>query len=198
MSDFSSLKRFQPTSSTSHAKKTVNAPIRWTGDGTVVAFDQALANTGYVVAHFRPKVMKVIASGTLHTTSSGGRTSWTDTLYRARELIRPIRKILAEHEPRIIVHETPPIGNSRSMRRPDSSILSAMAIWVAAEDTPIRMIDARAAKRYLTGKAGATKKEVRTALENRLGDVFAEPHLRKNEHVYDALALLVTYTKDSK
>ena len=201
MSDFSALARFKPVNATNAAKSTETAPkaFKWTGNGKIVSFDQSLANTGYVVAEVAQKQISVIASGTIHTVNSGGRKSWTDTLYRARELIEPIRGVVAEHDPVLILHEMPPIGNSRSMHRPDSSILSALAIWVAVDPLPIRMVDARTVKRHLTGKAGATKKEVRTALESRLGGVLDDKHLRRNEHTFDALGILYTYiTKERK
>jgi len=199
VSDFSALNQFRPAAKVTESDETPPKSFRWTGNGVIVAFDQSLANSGYVVAEVAQKRLSVMASGTIHTVTTGGRKSWTDTLYRARELIEPMGAVLAEYQPVLIIHEMPPIGNSRSMRRPDSSILSSLALWVAAGETPIRMVDARAAKKYLTGKPGATKKEVRTALEKRLGDVFQAPDLRKNEHTYDALALLITFIhKESK
>jgi len=201
MPDFSILTRFQPINTTNVAKSTETAPkaFRWTGNGTIVAFDQSLANTGYVVAEVAQKRISVVASGTIQTVNSGGRKSWTDTLYRARELIEPIREVVTQHDPVLILHEMPPIGNSRNMRRPDSSILSAFAIWVAVDPLPIRMVDARSVKRHLTGKSGATKKEVRTALESRLGGILDDKHLRRNEHTFDALGILYTYiTKEHK
>ena len=201
MSDFSALGRFKPENTTVVAKSSEKAPkaFRWGGNGTIVAFDQSLANTGYIVAEVTKNQLSVVASGVIGTVNSGGRKSWTDTLYRARELIKPIRAVIAEYQPVMILHEMPPISNSRSMHRPDSSILSALAIWVAAGDLPIRMVDARTVKRHLTGRAGATKKEVRTALESRLGAVLDDKHLRKNEHTFDALGILYTYlTKEHK
>ena len=177
MPDFSLLTKFKPNATivpiAPFIKKKSSQEFRI---GTVVAFDQALANTGYVICEIADdKPFVVTEMGTLHTTTTDGRTAWDDNFYRTCELESAVSLLLDEKSPDLVLCEMPPVGQSGKMRRTESSIL---------------------VKKHLTDNPSASKTEVRQALEERFGDALDNSLFHKNEHTFDALGIAVTYLED--
>ena len=198
MPDFSLLTKFKPNATivpiAPFIKKKSSQEFRI---GTVVAFDQALANTGYVICEIADdKPFVVTEMGTLHTTTTDGRTAWDDNFYRTCELESAVSLLLDEKSPDLVLCEMPPVGQSGKMRRTESSILAASAIWSARWPLPVEMVAARKVKKHLTDNPSASKTEVRQALEERFGDALDNSLFHKNEHTFDALGIAVTYLED--
>lgn len=162
----------------------------------VIAFDQALAETGYVViqglhTHSPPRIE---TTGML--TATDDVKGHEKTLLRASTLYWEVKDLIAFHKPTmdnlrlIVVHETPPIANK--MSRPESSLLASLAIRVAAMESGCRVVmhqRQRAYKRF-TGSANADKKFMKEALTKLLeAREIALPKGPWNQHVVDALGI---------
>ena len=137
----------------------------------------------------RPIHPYLITAGTIVTETDMGHEG---NLKRACECYDAIKPLLVNAVRPLVVHETPPVGDG--MSRPESSLLAAVAIRIAAHEReiPVHMVAAQRAKRRLTGRANATKPEMKDALARFW------PHLPLkrpyNEHVRDTLALgIVAY-----
>ena len=149
--------------------------------GNVLAFDQALANTGWCL--MRPIYPYVIRTGVIRTdTDIGHEGNLSRTI-----LVHDAVKALIDTHLDLVVHETPPVGPG--MYRPESSLLAATAIRIAAHDhgVALTMAPAQRAKVRLTGDAQATKADIKAGIKKLW------PHLPIlgpwNEHVRDAIAL---------
>lgn len=165
-------------------------------EGTILTFDQSLANTGYVVLDYCLAVgISILEMDVIHTYTVNNNTSWTDTLQRGTQLAPHVSSLIIKYHPRLILHEMPPVAKGPFIHRSDSSIVTAEAIWVVADmaEIPVVMVSAQKAKKHLTGNAKASKQEVRAALEARYEEKLRMPGFRRNEHTFDALALAVTY-----
>ena len=158
----------------------------------MICFDQAMANTGWVVIETDPAMgMSILMMHTIHTTPRPDKLGWEDTLDRAAEVFSTVYKIMSEWQPSLVVHELPPIGNGPYMRRTDSSIVAATAVRCASSSwgIPVQMVSAQTAKKFFTGDRNAKKKLVQEALKERYGPLLKDPAFQLNEHTYDALAL---------
>jgi Holliday junction resolvasome RuvABC endonuclease subunit len=164
--------------------------------GILIAFDQSLANTGYVVIDCDPILgVSFLEMGCFHTVTIDQRKSWDDTFNRSVQLFDFLRILVGKYEPTLILHETPPVGESPYVRRADSSIVTATVIRTVAalNHTQVEMVGAQSVKAYLTGNRNAKKKEVREALEIRFDIQLKTPGLVLNEHTFDALGIAVTF-----
>lgn len=147
----------------------------------ILVFDQSLANTGYALIYGQ----QVAATGNITTeiVDKGDE----DNFRRGLVIYEAVRGLINHFQPTHILHENPPVGG-RTIR-PDSSLISAMAIRVAAHrtDIPIAMLHARTAKKRWTGNANAKKKPMKTAM------LSLHPWLNQikpmNEAIIDALAI---------
>ena len=200
-SNFDDLEEFRPSppdpkTDTVLPKIDLTVVPTWAGDGKIVAFDQALANTGFVI--FEIDIvdgLKIHAMDVIHTVSTGGRKSWEDNLYRSTEIFERVSLLLQDWRPALVLHETPPVGQSSKMHRTDSSVVAATAIQCACRlrKCPTGMVAAQKVKKHLTGDAQATKRQVREALELRFAVQLDNKSFRKNEHTFDSLGIGVTY-----
>lgn len=166
----------------------------WSGHG--FAFDQSLTNTGYVEFSYggiESDGLSIIDMKTLHTAAD--TSGWSSTLARAAEIFEKVCTVI-EKGADIVLCESPPVGNGPGLHRVESSIVTATAVWCAAQvyALPVDIVSANRVKKYLTGKPNAAKIEVRRVLEARLPEQLAQAHLHKNEHVFDALGIAVTWT----
>jgi Holliday junction resolvasome RuvABC endonuclease subunit len=167
--------------------------------GRVLAFDQSLSNTGYVVLDTRGKNLELgpplfLATGMLK--AKDDLKGHEKTLDRALDLFWEIQDVCREWRPDAVVFETPPAGGR--MSRPESSLLAAHTLRLAAViENPfvkvVMMSRQKAAKRW-TGNGNADKRVVRAALEEVL-KVHSIRHVDgpRNEHVYDALSIGLLY-----
>lgn len=157
---------------------------------TVLGVDQSLSNTGMVV----------VAIGTVpdllskHMLTSRSAVEGTESaLRRAVELhgeFRNFMKLMSSWEVDEIIHETPPTANR--MQRPESSLLAAMGLRLAAEEfgLPYLAVHSNTAKLHFTG-SGVAKKPV---MHERMWGIYPEIKAKKlNEHQADALALVIAH-----
>ncbi len=203
MTDFSKLTTFAPGAPPADDIETMvddamfglDGPA-FSTEGTVLSFDQSLANTGYVVLDYCLAVgVSILEMDVVHTYTVNNNTSWTDTFQRATQLAPHVSSLIIKYHPRIILHEMPPIGKGPFVHRSDSSIVTAVAIWLVADmgEIPVAMVAANKMKKHLTGNPKASKAEVRAALEARYDEKLRMPGFRRNEHTFDALGIAVTY-----
>lgn len=170
------------------------------GDTKILSFDQAIANTGYVVLEpDELEGVRITYMGLLQTTSMPGH-KWEDALQRGTQLFAAVVELLREHQPTLVLHETPPVAGGSGMYNTESSIVAASMIRAAAAllETPTDMISNNRVKAYLTGNRNAKKKEVRDALKKRFETQLKTPGFRLNEHTYDALGIAITYLEDGE
>lgn len=164
----------------------------------IISFDQALSETGYVVIqslgpHSPPRFE---ATGMLSATHDV--KGHENTLLRAASLYLEAKDLIAYHKPSmdlsfVVVHETPPTsaGPGR-MARPESSLLAALAIRIAAMESGCRVVMRARQKAYkrFTGSGNADKKYMKEALTKLLdARGIQRPTGPWNQHVIDALGL---------
>lgn len=151
----------------------------------ILAVDQALANTG-LIWFTGPDPIVVEGKGLLR--SKGLLDGNEASLNRAAEMTDEFDIILGYPHLEYIIYEIPPLGNL--VQRPESSLLAAMALRVAARGRNLKTVgvSANKAKRVLTGSGNAAKKKVREALYEKY-PVFKG----LNEHQADAAALIIAH-----
>ncbi len=203
--DLSRLDEFNPTHTEVEIEvelALVQVPdcVQFGAESTIVSFDQSIANTGYVV--LRPDDIdgiEIITMGVFNTTASPDMMQWENTLHRSTQLFAFVVDLLREHNPTLVLHETPPVGHSR-MFNTESSIVTATVVRNVAATLamPVQMVSANRVKKHLTGNRNAKKKEVRQALEKRFEVQLKTPGLRKNEHTFDALGIAITYLEEER
>jgi Holliday junction resolvasome RuvABC endonuclease subunit len=211
ITDMSDLAQFNPTWSGSHdpgltpvtEPAVVALPIPNLfvgGPKKTIAFDQAIANTGWCVMYHQEGISsEILDAGTIKTTASDDRTSWDDTLHRSTQVMSGVLELLWKHVPDLVLHEMPPVGSGPFMRGTYSSVCAAVAVRCAAMTAalPIAQVSAQEAKKLLTGDGNARKPEVRKAVTKIIeeGGLFVNPEtkIRLNEHIIDAIALILTY-----
>jgi Holliday junction resolvasome RuvABC endonuclease subunit len=167
---------------------------------TVIAFDQALANTGWVVVRydfFAPPLL--YALGTIKTPPLDDRVSWDDTLERSTRLMAGVLDLLYLFGPDLVLHEMPPVGGGPFVRAAYSSVVAAVSVRTAAYLTkaPVDHISAQSVKKFLTGNGNAKKQEVRKAINALIesGRVDTNPaeRFQLNEHIADAIGIALAY-----
>jgi Holliday junction resolvasome RuvABC endonuclease subunit len=209
IADLTDLAKFNPTWSQSHdpdlepvTEPMVSLPIPnlFIGNKKVIAFDQAIANTGWVIMYHQAGISsEILDAGTIKTVASEDRTSWDDTLYRATQVMTGVLELLWKHSPDLVLHEMPPVGSGPFMRGTYSSVCAAVAVRCATLQAalPVDQVSAQEAKKVLTGNGNAKKKEVRQAVNKIIeeGGLFVNPEakIRLNEHIVDSIALILTY-----
>jgi len=185
MSSISDLARFRVDGKPVPA--TVEQPAVKRRIGSILAFDQAVAATGWACLVATEDEVTIRGLGTFKTVPiTGGHE---DTLLRAVQLHADFERLIDGLGPDIVAHETPPVG--ARMSRPESSLVAATALRIAAAHAHIDvvMIGAQRAKKRLTGNGNATKPQVREALLSLLPSLSGH---RLNENVVDATAIGMT------
>lgn len=150
----------------------------------IMAFDQTLANCGWVSVLINDGELWPIESGTI-------KGQWLDA-----GMLEPVREAVVLREmasafmvrefPSLILLELPPIRRPGMER--ESSLLGAVAVSMAAADHGLTVVgvSAQKAKRELTGFANAKKPLVRQAVQERWPEYTK---LLTNEHQRDAWVL---------
>lgn len=153
--------------------------------GSILAVDQSIANSGW--AYIVSDTDSFVVQGTGNLKTYEMAKSHEDTLRRAVVCYRQYRSLIESFDPVLVVHEMPPVGNH--MARPESSLVSAAALRMAAYDAKvtIRMVGAQRAKKVITGNGNAAKSEVKEKLLKLVPDLTRLKPI--NEHVIDAVAL---------
>lgn len=169
-------------------------PERYRFQGTVVAFDQSLSSTGWAKVKIIGGQAVVREVGNIKT--SAVAKGHEDNLQRAMLVHRQVLQVMAmaKEGDTLVVHETPPVGGR--MSRPESSLLAALGIRLAAQSLgmPLHMVGAQRAKKLLTGNSNADKKEVRATID-RVFPIVATLKPR-NDDTYDAIALALAGAKE--
>lgn len=161
--------------------------------GSVIAFDQSIANTGWVYLVSDHKGVTVIGCGSLAVPPAGYPKGHEGTLLRADHLGFLVDDVFRSRmAPEMVVHETPPIATGK-MSRPESSLVAAAVIRQVAQrhDYKISMVSNQHSKKVLVGNGNADKKQWHKAL-----DRLPWSHLGQkptNEGQRDALCLGLTY-----
>lgn len=156
-------------------------PVWHTTTDTILAFDQSLANTGWALISGG----KVTEVGNIKTEDEA--TGHEGNLNRSLKVFAAVNQLIWRTAPDRIVHELPPVGSR--MVRPESSLLSALAIWLAAylDDLDVTMVGAQKAKKRWTGSARSSKAELKAAL------LELHPYLATlkpmNQAISDAIAV---------
>lgn len=146
----------------------------------IASFDQAIAKTGWVA--LKDKDILNLGKITTEQVASG----FEDILQRATELYSKAQDIIAIVRPDIVVHEMPIVQMKKKGMHSDSPVVAATAIRCAAlsMDVPVMQIQNQSAKLHLTGNRGATKADIKKAVDALYPDVKGF-----NEDNRDALAL---------
>lgn len=169
------------------------APV-FLGSGTkVLAFDQTLRNTGYVllVDELEGPVIKL--SGMIQP-EGDSRGSFIDTYARGLHLFESVRELLGSIVDLVdeVVIEMPPVGRAF---RSESSLIAGQMIFAAVKKSwsvePILVSNLSMKSKLLSPKERSTKptkSDVKRAVESYV----ERPSGRWNEHVVDATALGLT------
>lgn len=159
-------------------------------DLTVIAFDQALANTGWVQVQFKRGHLPIVIEVGMLGTEAPDLKGHAANLTRSLDLYHQFGWVLDRRVCDLVVHETPPVGSH--MSRPESSLLAADGLWHTADrlGLTVKMVANQRAKKILAGNAKVDKRGLRLAVLQHLPDL--ERRRPANEHTYDAAALALT------
>lgn len=156
----------------------------------VMAFDQSLRNTGWVILDTTSENPWVEYSGTLKTTATSQK-GWQSTLDSAVEMYEKIEQTVAVNRfdtEMLYAFESPALFG----RRLESSALAAFCIRLVANqyEAETEMVSAQKMKKLITGNANASKADVKTSILDLTWIGGAET--LKNEHERDALGIGLT------
>lgn len=179
------------------------------GIGRVMAFDQSLSATGMVLVNRTPDMLAVTDaasySGVPQDLEATGREK---DLQRGVHLWAIFSGLFRSLAPEIVlVHEAPPLGAGAggAMRTPESSIMSAQALRIAARQhsREILMVGPRQHRKLICGNANAKKREEHEAmatLARNLGFLGMEyvTNESKRDAFCVALALLLLLGRAQK
>lgn len=168
-------------------------------EGWVIACDQSLDGFGWVYLVNDAAGCRVVRAESFSTAKpndSRGRPIKGHPLNLARgvEVYTRFQEILAQcwASGTDVVYETPPAGGR--MARPESSLLSALAIKIACLPLGIEavMVGAQTAKKVFTGNANADKPEAHRAMMHQVSGWLEGIEAITNEAKRDALMLGLT------
>lgn len=166
--------------------------------GCVMAFDQSLSATGVVVlVNDGVEGLRVLWAGTVRTKTTEGLGGHEENLERALDIRHRYTEVLNNRwiKDMSVVHEMVPVGGP--LRSPESSLLAAVALRIAAEDLGCPLEPSVAPKRHrkaICGNANAKKPEAHRALTNLATLLpIGGYSLVTNEATRDALAIGLTH-----
>ena len=166
-------------------------------DDTVLVFDQSLSATGWVVLEGDQNVLTVLTAGSIRLRAADFPGGHEGTLLKAMAVADQVDSVV-DRLARVVshvVHEEPPLAVGR-MTRPESSLLAALCVRLAAERARLRVstVQNQHSKKVLTGASReVTKKQWHAGLD-RLTIVGRDKATNEGER--DALCLGVTYLAD--
>ena len=178
------------------------------GEGEVLAFDQALTNTGFVhlqagpdLVQYEGQPLKLAAREYYkYAASEDDPTGALLTLKKTAALARWMERVLRVHSPvRTVVYEMPVVAGHRT----ESILLGAYALFEACRNTnrpePI-CVNNQHAKRVIVGQVrGATKHDVKGAVNAFVPDWMRVGSTQPwNEHVIDATLLGMTWLYENR
>lgn len=138
--------------------------------GIVIAFDQSLSKTAGMCVHREGAgvVVRGVHQLAGHTDAEGDEGNLQKGVTIYHRLIEFLMSMKGHHphEQITVVHEAPPVGGGAIMR-PESSLLAALALRIAADrlDIPVApMVSPSQHKKAICGNARADKPEAHAAL----------------------------------
>ena len=169
----------------------------------VVAFDQALDNTGVVTYDGTSVAAWTIRSPKESKELTGHSRTYARSVALQRRVIDVLETLGSDNRTVVVLYEAP--ASAGRLSRPESSLLGGHCVeWACAvlEDHPdlgelvLHRISGQRAKSVVTGNSRADKAEVREALKATYSP--AQHGACTNDHERDALALIVTWIGDKK
>ncbi len=159
----------------------------------VLAFDQSLKATGWVVLDVSPERARLLDAGTLVPVTKTNARGHEQDLRRTVELFGQMNDVWSQHPDSLVVHEAPPVATR--VGRPTSSLLAAAALRILAAHIlpppiPVPMISAQRAKKVICGDSNADKIQAHRALAEHCAPwIVGYQHFITNEAKRDALML---------
>lgn len=163
-------------------------------NGVVLAFDQAVAHTGYAVVRVHNDGIELLEKGQIQEPAIPGLKGWTDTLQRATNLALELEPIVMRWRscvlPLEVVYEMPSVKGMRV----DSALLGGLAVTTVAARyaLPCHGVETQHAKVVLTGDRRSEKRHMKDAVLRYID----KPGSPFNEHIVDAIGLALTYLYD--
>lgn len=177
----------------------------------VIAFDQTLSATAAMCVHLDPHGQLVVNGPQMFAGSAPSSLGGTEADLSGTEadlckgvsiyhqFVTYLGKMRAMHrgDPITVVHEAPPVGGG-VIRRPESSLLAAQALRIAADhlEIPVApMVTSQAHKKAICGDAKADKRDAHTALAQLAADWPIRDYERyvTNADKRDALCVGITH-----
>jgi hypothetical protein len=154
--------------------------------GPILAFDQTLGHTGWALLRWRPDPgMEAFAQGSWPRGKAA--PGFEGNFAHADLLAVDVDELLVRFPGYVkhIVYEMPAVRGHRT----DSSLMAATAVSsvAAIRHIPHTIVNARHARKVLTGSADATKAEVKKVIERVIPNMKAQKPF--NTNVSDAAAL---------
>jgi len=195
MKEFGTLARFRE-GETKKAPAAFVPPTKF-AQGTILVFDQSVSATGWVVLA-SAKDLRVLAAGSFLLPAVDYPSGHEGTLRRGVVITQQAEEVLTRYHffgISRVIHEAPPVGGR--MARPESSLVAALAVRVAAErfGLPVSCVQNQHSKKVLTGSATVDKKDWHRALGRYSID---GKHKVTNEGQRDALCLGLTFLIDEE
>lgn len=164
-------------------------------EGWVLGVDQTIASTGWAFVQFykddeKKHRVHVIETGMVKTEPTALK-GYYDTFARLDTIFDAYRELVTRFYEYDIAHEMPAVFGNRT----DSSIIAATALRCAARSSGLTytMYGAQRVKKIVTGKANASKAEVKSGVKSLAPNVVnCKP---ANEHTYDAVAIAITHMR---
>lgn len=167
-------------------------PVEARFRGAVLAFDQSLGNTGWVLLDCGSGGKPLVRLVGHITPAANQAKSHEGTLLKAESIFPQIMQVIATAKQvglqLRVAYETPPVGGK--MMRPESSLLAALDVRLAArlqDVTDLHMVAAQSVKFRFTGQRDADKRVMHEVLYRE------HPGIRdlapNNEHTRDALGI---------
>lgn len=162
--------------------------------GTVLAFDQTLTKTGWVLLHSGLSGLEILGGGLLRPQVDPSLTSFAETLEKSVLMKTAIAQIMSYFSFNVlapaqaIVHEMPAVMGYRT----ESSLGAAIALHIVADEIGIRervhVMSKQRAYGHLVGVYPTEKKHVTTTV-NRLISKDRRNTSAWNQDVHDAALL---------
>lgn len=161
--------------------------------GTVVALDQALANTGIVLCRFTEKKCQVLTKDMVSPSYSlsGYPAMLGCAVHYKSFLAARLNDHIICGGAQEVVYEQPA---ARSVFRPESSLLAAYAIELIAEDLNVKAssVQAQVPKTDWASNSRATKAQLRAGIIEKFPELKDQMG-RANEHQWDALGIALSH-----
>lgn len=161
-------------------------PNQW-----VLAFDQSLASTGWAVVSTDGDGNPYVEKTGMILTSQTEVGGYEDTFARVATIETEMMLVVTEFAAGSVVHEMPATFGKRT----DASLASALTLRSVCRRASVPCVgyQAQRVKKAVTGKANATKAEVKSSIKSLVPNVVkVKPN---NEHTNDAISVALTHLR---